>query len=111
MISWSTPRREFDCNRIRQKLFRGHFGRLHLRAQFVNKDALVFGIVDGHHDEMDAAAFERGLERRDEVAALGYPRSLRAVTLGISNEIRVAEGQAKIREIVDGLFPTDHPVR
>src|ERR1700752_2322803 len=81
-----------------------------LGAKLVDQNALVFRVIDRHDDEMDAASLKGRFKSRDQLARLGYPQSLRAVTLSISNEIRVTEGQAKIREIVDGLFPTDHPV-
>ena len=59
---------------------------------------------------MHAAPAERRFQRRHEVLGRRHPRALGAVALGVFDEIRVAEGEAPIREAVDRLLPADHAV-
>ncbi len=59
---------------------------------------------------MDAAALKGGFERRHQRFGRGHPRALGAIGLGVAHEVGIAEGQAVIGELVDGLLPADHAI-
>ena len=82
----------------------------HAVAQLVDEHAAVLAVVHRHGDQLHAALAECGFERRGQgVRRLDAP-ALRAVGLGVLDEVGVAERQAPVGEVVDRLLPADHPV-
>ena len=53
---------------------------------------------------------ERLLQGGRQLLGGVHPPSARAIGLRILHEIRVAEGQAEVREVIDRLLPTDHAI-
>src|SRR5579863_7892272 len=66
--------------------------RLQLLAEFIDQHTGVLGVVDGNDDQVHAAALERAFERRDQLAGAFDPRAFCAITLGVFDEVRIAEG-------------------
>jgi hypothetical protein len=59
---------------------------------------------------MHTAAFERRFEHWRQIVRRLDARSPGAIGFGVFDEVGIAEGQAPVGEIIDGLFPADHAV-
>jgi len=55
--------------------------------QFIDQHPIIFRIIDGHDDEVDAAAGKRVLQRGSQFADLCHSRALGSVGLGILDEV------------------------
>src|SRR5690242_13953989 len=79
-------------------------------AELIDQHPRVLGIIDRNIDQMDAAALERGLQRRQQAVHRGDTGALRTVGLRVADEVGIAEGEAEILKVVDRLLPPDHAV-
>jgi hypothetical protein len=59
---------------------------------------------------MHAAALERRFKHWRQILRRFDARSLGSIGFSVLDEVRIAEGQAPVGEIIDGLFPADHAV-
>src|SRR3954451_62050 len=99
--------------RLTRRPAQASFCRLEFRSavfQFLDENACVLGVIDRHVDEMHPAEPKSLLQRRHEVLDRSHARAFRPIGLGIAHEVRIAEGQAIIREVIHRLLPPDHAI-
>src|SRR5258708_15564539 len=78
--------------------------------KLVDQHARILAVVDRDGNEVNAPGGERALEHGREIARRADPPPPGAIALGVLDEIRVAEGEARVGETVDRLLPADHSV-
>src|SRR5258708_4868422 len=83
-----------------QSLLRRLLNLLQLSAQLIDQHPRILAVIDRPQNQMPPAVLEGPLERRNKVVRAFDLGALGAIALGVFDEIRVAERQAEIREMV-----------